>query len=226
MSLATVTQVAEAEIVASRVDFGGLKQAASNHPIRGARREMDEMLDIFQKLIRPLGEKPSAFVGAEFLDALASLQRPPCLLATGDKSGLCAEFPFPGQSTLLQVSTSEVNPRAGRGLLIRTTLPIEGQKAEFFRVAMELNETELKSMTRCHFTGSWCAGEHGLTFVSFAPNILSAPSALTNLIWNEVVRAKWVTEEIFSFSQEANFEEALQRKMDQLQPIPRRKGSS
>ena len=73
-TFATIMQVAEAEINAVMMGMGGLRLAASPHPSSGKREQMDDMLDIFKLLIRPEGEKPSAYVGKEFSELLKMLQ--------------------------------------------------------------------------------------------------------------------------------------------------------
>ncbi len=47
-----------------------------------------------------------------------------------------------------------------------------------------------------HFLGSWCANPSGgpPVFVSFLPNILSAPNLLTNLVISMGVRSRWASE--------------------------------
>jgi hypothetical protein len=212
-AFATIMQVAEAEINAGMMAMGGLRQAASPHPSNGAREEMDDMLDIFKLLIRPEGEKPSAYVGKEFLELLKMLQQPPCVMANGDEGGLTAEYPFPGHTSLLRVTTEDQNPRAGNGLLARLTLPKGEMNLAGFKLAIELNEAELSTMTRCNFTGSWCVSKQGLTFVTFAPNALCVPSALTNIAISHVIRSRWVTENRFNFSQSSNFDQASNRKL-------------
>lgn len=212
-TFATIMQVAEAEINAGMMEMVGLRQASSPHPLNGPRQQMDEMLDIFKLLIRPGGEKPSAYVGREFLELLKRLQSPPCVMANGDEGGLTAEFPFPGHTSLLRLTTKDQNPRAGNGLLARLTLPKGEMDLAGFKLAIELNEMELSTMTRCNFTGSWCVSKQGLTFVMFAPNALCVPSALTNIAISHVIRSRWVTESRFNFSQGANFTESSKRRL-------------
>lgn len=62
--------------------------------------------------------------------------------------------------------------------------------------ALQLNELELRDGCQSHFLGSWCANPSGgpPVFVSFLPNILSAPNLLTNLVLSMGVRSRWASD--------------------------------
>lgn len=215
-SVAVSSQIAEAEIISKSMNLCGLRQAGSAHPVFGQRVEMDEVLDIFLNIIRPLGEGESAYIGSEFPEVLEMTQRVPCVLASGDEKGLTSEYPFGQHTALLQFTTGEKHPRAGSGLLCRLTLP-DGEQDFATQVrAIEFNEAELASMTRCQFIGSWSAGEMGLTHVTFAPNFVHSPGALSLLVVNQEIRCRWVTEEIFNFNQAEYYSESSARRLSDL----------
>src|SRR5262249_40373482 len=115
------------------------------------------------------------------------------------KTGLSAEFPFGRLTSLLQMKTAEPHPRFGHGLLILQSLPQvpHGESAEAAELALKLNESEQDSTFFGHFLGSWCPGTHALTFATFCPNFLYAPSLAVNLAMNAVRRAWWAATQAF-----------------------------
>ena len=219
-SAAVAMQAAEASILAEHVAQMncGLRRAVSAHPQSGLRAEMDEMLDVFKNLVNPEGQGQSRYRGEE-MDRLVAAFQPPCVMATGDESGLAAEHPYPAGTSLLRLETTEQNPRAGSGLL--ATLSIPGGKdddAAAARQVLDWNEKELNSFTRTHFLGSWCATHTGLTHVTFYPNYVHESGCLRNIGMTEVIRAHWLTEEVMGYSMKEHFEEALADKMMLLRP--------
>ena len=89
---------------------------------------------------------------------------------------------------------------------------------------LSFNELEEARFAPTHLLGSWCPHEHGPTFVSFLPNALYRPGALTNLVMSVCMRARWVTWEVFQFDFDGGFAEAVARKKTFLSAVkPRRK---
>jgi hypothetical protein len=196
-------QNAEAHSLAPGVaEFTEARLAVSKHPNSGRRSVPDDMLNIVRAKVQPEGQHPSPYAGDEMLDTLALFQNPPCVLATGDEDGLSAEFPFGDFTSLLQMKTSEVNPGLGHGLLTLLSLPgteTGKENVKAARLALELNELELSSLTRFHFLGSWCPGKQALTFASFLPNAMRLAAGLpSNLIgFPMMMRAAWAAAEVY-----------------------------
>lgn len=214
-SIAVAMQAAEAAILMGQaIELkAGLRPALSAHPEAGPRAEMDEMLDIIKNLVNPEGRGPSRYAGPEMKQLLATFQQPPCVIATGDKAGITAEYPYPGHTSLLRLSTTERNPRAGSGLLALLTVPEGKDDAATARQALEWNEKELCSLTRTHFLGSWCISETGLTYATFYPNCIYRNGCLMNIAMTNVLRAQWLTQDIFGFDMREHFEEARSHRM-------------
>jgi hypothetical protein len=216
---AVAMQAAEAAIIgASLTDTVGLRRVTSVHPKSGPRGEMDDMLDIFKNLVNPTGEAPSVYAGEEMEQLVAKFQRAPCVWASGDKSGLAAEFPYPGETSLIQLETMDKHPRAGNGLLARLKIPEGKCDAATAREALEWNKKELASVTWARFLGTWCAMETGLTYVSFYPNYVGCcpnsgyqKGCLEIIVNGLVVRAQWITEQVMGYSWNEHFEEPLER---------------
>jgi hypothetical protein len=220
-SLAAVIQAAEAHILAHTLaDLIGARPAISAHPKSGHRQEFDEILDIIEKMVKPDGEADSLFRGKSMLDTLQMLQEPPCLLATGDENGFCAEFPFDEMSSLLRVSAKDSHPRLGNGMSMLLTLPVgddEFKAPAGAATALALNAQELQSMNRSSFLGSWCPGPEGTTFVSFFPNSMAkfGPGCALTFTERAVLRARWAT--VAVFRRAWDYERAREAKLRQVQ---------
>ncbi len=175
------------------------RPAYSAHPKSGTRKQRDEILDVPSQLLIPMGQAPSRFQGQEMLDALNWLQRPPCVLATGNEAGFCAEFPFGSFTSMLQASTDISHLVLGKGLHMVLQLP-EGPSGldnpEAARMALELNEREQQPPPFAHFLGSWCPAPT-LCFLSFYPNSLFVPGWTTTLVQKAMGRAHWAAVDVF-----------------------------
>jgi hypothetical protein len=194
--------------------------AYSAHPKSGIRRFRDEILDVPAKLLIPAGQGASRYRGQETLDALEWLQRPPCVLATGDENGFCAEFPFGAFTSLLQVRTDLSHPFLGNGLYM-TLQPHEGpsgwENPEAARMALELNEREQRERLSAHFLGSWCPTP--LCFLSFFPNNSCAKGGTTNLALSAMRRAYWTAVDVFQAGWD--FERAVKLKREMMEDLDR-----
>lgn len=213
-SIAVAMQAAEAAIfVGQAIDLeAGLRPALSAHPESGPRAEMDEMLEIIKNLVNPEGRGPSRYNGPEMNQLLATFQQPPCVMAAGDESGLAAEYPYPGNTSLVRLSTTERNPRAGSGLLALLTIPKGRSDPATARQALDWNEKELRSFTRTHFLGSWCMSDTGLSHATFYPNCIHREGCLMNIAMTDIVRLQWLTEDILDYNMQKQFEETFSAK--------------
>jgi hypothetical protein len=207
-------QAAEAAFIAGELpstESAGLRPVTSAHPQSGPRTEMDDMLNVF-KFVNAQGQSPSRYAGEEMEQLVSMFQRPPCVLATGDKTGLTAEFPYPGYTSLLRLMTTEKDPRAGNGLFVLLTIPEGRNDVATARRALETNKVELNCVTWTHFLGCWCASERGLTHAAFYPNFVHRIDCLQNIAMATVTRARWLTEEVMGYSWDEHFEEVFEQK--------------
>jgi hypothetical protein len=203
--LGWVAAIQNAEAHAVAVDLAkstGARLAVSKHPSSGARLVPDDLLNLIRARVVPDGQHPSLYAGEDLLDTLAFFQNPPCVLATGSDNALRAEFPFGDFTSLLQMETRAENPWLGNGLLALLSVPgteCGKENVEAARLALELNEEEVSSLTRAHFLGSWCPGNQALTFASFLPNAMRLAGGLPKVLVGTAMtsRAAWVATEVF-----------------------------
>jgi hypothetical protein len=167
------------------------------HPKSGLRSEPEASLVRLEAISTDYGRRPSAFEGEDLPELVRIFSRPPCLLASGDETGLTAEFPFLGESSLVRFTTENSHPFFGNGLHARLTIPVSGSPAERTEIVRRLNRRELAEPTWTHFLGSWCDMEDGITFTAFYPNFLFAPRLVLNIGFAFGMRARWVAEGVF-----------------------------
>ncbi len=180
--MSSILQNVEAHIMANTYSESFSAEIdLSAHPTSGLREETDGMLEIITDVIRPKGEEPSSWLGDE-MDGLRNLiNNAPDWFSMGDESSLSAEYPYPGDTSLLTISTSESNPRLGNGLLVllqtRKGDP-DGKTALDWNFNDHYGEKPLQSF------GSWCVSETGLTYTSFLPNAMFKMGATANVgLW-------------------------------------------
>ncbi len=174
----------------------GGEPAETPHPTSGFRETPDDMLGLPRALAAEDRER-SPWSGGEMRNLVKTFQRPPCLMASGDGSGLAAEFPFLGESSLVTFATDERHPRLGAGLLMLLRIPWSGSREDGASLALRLNGLEREHLTMIPFAGSWCADDDGVAYVSFLPDILHARGLLASLGMGMALRAKRVAEEVF-----------------------------
>lgn len=222
-STAAAMQAAEAVIISSSIDEefrAGLLAADSQHPQSGPRLLADEMLDIIDAVIRPHGEGPSRYAGGAMGKLAKDLLRQPCLFASGSETGVTAEYPHPHHSYMLRLVTEDPHPRVGSGMLAMLNLPEGENDAETARTAMALNMYEIGSAdTPAHFLGSWCAGVHGLAFISFFPNTLANDGMPVSVAGNLIGRACWHSGAFHAYDWHENFEPCMARYNERLKKI-------
>lgn len=207
--LVTAMQAADAQIKAEPLaEATGSKVAASAHPSSGTRDEYDGMLHVLEHLVAPLGAKRSAWEGEELEWTTAMIQRgTQTVLATGDATGLSAEFPFQSRTSLLRVSSESANPQLGNGVLLVLHLPMAIGEADGLRFAAELTRRELRSLTRGHFIGAWCWRDDGMHHVTFLPNAVHLGRGdLLNVAISMGLRARWVAETFYGDNWDANLD--------------------
>jgi hypothetical protein len=194
-SAATAIQAADAHTKVDRAATLLLgRPDESQHPVNGARKEPDDMLNVIEALFAPQGRGPSAFGKEDFASALA-MEPAPWVLANGDESGMTAEFPFPGcmpPTALVQVTAEARHPQLGSGALFVLKLPISVGEVNAEELANKLNLAEAAEWTSCHYFGGWCKDPDGnLAFVSFIPSALRRRGLLENLLYSMAHRARF-----------------------------------
>jgi hypothetical protein len=196
LKIAALDQVTLAEQMVETIDQ--LTPATS-----GDRTEPDEMLLALEDL--PGREEPSAWRGPH-IEALAQMLSDRGVFSMGDEEGMTAEFPYGssggpaatgGTSNMLRVTTEELHPRLGSGLLMRLNLREAPTLNGHPLTPLELNKLEWEGGgSDAHLLGSWCTNPDGgpPVFVSFFPSVLADPNALLNLVMSMGMRSRWAAE--------------------------------
>ena len=194
---AVVLQAETAHRTAARVaEAVGGEPAESPHPMLGFRESPDKMLAFPQLLLQP-DHGSSPWEGVDMGRFLDILRRPPCLLASGDETGLTAEFPFLRENSLLTLSTKKPHPALGSGLLAILRLPSGGSDDERASLTMRLNALDAGWTSWTHFAGSWCSDDGGVAYVSFLPNVVYVVGLSREYADGLALKARWVAERIF-----------------------------
>jgi len=171
--------------------------AASNHPERGERPEMDDLLNVGQQVVIPEGAKPSQFIGRKF-ERVGDFMRDMQFLGFANDEGLTCEVPYTGsapamvmaeasqlQTSLIQMLTDAPHPEAGNGLLCVMRLPYSAAPRQVAEHANQLNLVESRGDVGTFLLGAWCpdpSSETTLTFCQFVPNLLARLVLVENLI--------------------------------------------
>lgn len=208
--LIVAMQAADAQIKASVLaELTGSSVAATPHPASGPRPDYDDMLNVLEAVVAPLGQLASAWYGEEMEWITSVVQSGRyTVLATGDESGLSAEFPFQSRTSLVTVTTEAGNLQVGNGVLMILHLPMNIEETDGVRFAAKLTRRELSSVTRTHYLGCWCWREDGLHFVTFLPNaIRTGRGDLLNIVMATTGRAKWAAETFYGDDWLANLDE-------------------
>jgi len=103
-------------------------------------------------------------------------------------SGLCAALRIGDQTGLFRMLVRQPHARLGNGLFVMLTVPVEGDAS----LALRLNQLELSVESPVLGPGSWCAGEVGLTHISFYPNAFYRPGIESWITDWSIKRAAWV----------------------------------
>lgn len=171
--------------------------AASDHPSGRHRPDMDDLLNLPERVIAPEGTKPSQFVGSHFQRAEAFLHQMR-FVGTVDSGRLSCEVPFSGstpamfiepggtlQTSFVDMFTDTTHPEAGNGLLCLMKIPY---KADPERIAVDANRLNLWESTgepATFLLGAWCPdqlSETTLAFCAFVPNLLAKYVLIENLL--------------------------------------------
>jgi len=186
---AAIIQNIEAHIMADILSEAlNAKQDYSAHPSTGYRVELDEMLNLVETLIAPQGKQPSLWNNQIMAELPEFINRADKWFSMGSESGVSAEFPYPGRTSLLQFITDESNPRMGNGLLVLIRTPLSGVDPKY---VLELNEFEQNSEAFLQSIGSWCLQNGELNYVTFLPNSMYLKGMEKNLALWMMRRIEW-----------------------------------
>jgi hypothetical protein len=125
-SLATIMQVIEAEnkgvVLAMVIE---LQPDKSNPPDSGLRNDMDEMLNVLDQFVIPVGRETFYSIGEFEFRRTGDMLNSQNLISTASETGLSVYLPFSDDSALLMDDTEHEHPELEKGLLIRLFLPPE-----------------------------------------------------------------------------------------------------
>jgi hypothetical protein len=206
---AATIQAADAETkLSTAADLLASEPDVSQHPGSGPRETMDDLLNVIEGSVARVGQEPSRFTEDDFASAADSLSGQ--FLASADKTGLTAEFPFFGampsagtalglgtstqlETALLQADCEARHPQLGSGVLLLLKLPLENDAERSVAIAQKLNLAEATEWVRCHQLGGWCCdiSLNVPAFCCFVPSILRRPALLEALIMSISARVMW-----------------------------------
>jgi len=167
------------------------------HPKSGHRPAPEACLGSLEAVLASWGARPSVYDGEELSRLASFCERPPCLSSSFGDGQLTAEFPFLGESSVLEMTTEEPHAAFGNGLRARLTLPVGATPAERAAVAGRLNRTELEGCNWTNFAGAWSDGGDGVTYTTFLPNFVNRQELLLDVGFGLAYRARWVAEHVF-----------------------------
>lgn len=190
--------------------------AASDHPASGERPDLDDMLNVPEQVIMPLGAEPSQFAGplTAGLDKFAAEMG---CFATSDESGATCEVPYTGDlpaflqdpdapdrerlTALVRVFPRQPHPQFGNGALVTLQLPYSPDAENAAMLANKLNAEEARGDLSAPLLGAWCPDplrkEHNtLAFCTFLPNALARPGLLENQLIYQAARAQFALRQL------------------------------
>ena len=194
ISLAAALQIDQARVM-SAVMPGSLnaQEATSGHPEHGMRPEPDEMAEIVESLIAPMGQEPCRWAAQEFQSAVDEyMNKPPSLMGSAGGLGLTVEFPHGEGSSLFRAQGDQPHPRYGNGLFMLQSFHLvedTDQPGSGAKMALLFNLRELSSQPSGYGFGSYAFRDDKLHFTSFFPNLAYSPSVLPNIYFAAAQRA-------------------------------------
>ncbi len=171
---------------------------ASDHPTSGRRAQMDDILNVPERVIAAIGSEPSRYTGA-LAEGLGTTVASMGWVGSSDATGVVYEIPFTGnrplylqdaessdtvlETALVQIFTDQPHPEAGNGALVVMRLPVSPGSDESALLANELNLAECTGDWSAPLLGAWCPDpmsqdDRGLAFSCFLPNLLARPGLL------------------------------------------------
>ncbi|MGI5939923.1 MAG: hypothetical protein ACOX8V_04430 [Thermoleophilia bacterium] len=193
IGMAAVLQASEARTAAARLtQVLEAEEAISGHPTNGIRPEPDELTDIVEGLITPLGKEPSRWQPGEFQQLVDRYtQESLALCATVSGPSITVEFPYTDEPSLLRATANEPHPDYGNGLSLMQSFSIDPlPEAEGAALALSLNDAYLRQKPSGYGLGSYSYKDGAIRFTSFFPNAIYSRGLLTNIFYSSAGRAR------------------------------------
>lgn len=177
-------------------EVGGMEPVRSIHPIAGARKPADPLVNAVEQFVVPMGKQPSKWSSSnEWEDAFMVVKRMSRHCDTDGQTYIRADLPWTaGLPIVLEATTLQPHAQMGNGLLLKLTVPWDEDEDKRGHSAMMLNDLERVAWNWCHDIGAWCLDGKDLVFSCFIPNICYHEGALRDMIHDMVLRARWVNE--------------------------------
>jgi len=213
-SFASVAQMAEAQTMVDGLQTllcesgGSGDKAASAHPVKGVRTQVDDMRAVIGGLRKGAVGMPPSYGLEDFQESTDSYGPDPSLMTNFDEGGLTAEFQFHGQapaaarlvarmlgqrppgfgSALFQADVKARHPSYGSGCLTLLALPVSDTDPQLVN---RLNLQERDDWTRAQGIGAWCLGDKGITHAAFLPAAVRRPGTFGMIYRNAALRSAW-----------------------------------
>jgi len=205
ISVAAVLQIDQARVMSALMP-GSLnaQEATSGHPENGMRPDPDEMAELVETLIAPMGQEPCRWTTQEFQSVVDEyMQKPPSLMGNAGDLGFTVEFPFGEESSLFVGKGDQPHPRYGNGLFMLQSfrwgeLPDASvdELQSGARMALLLNSRELSIQPDGYGFGSWAFRNDRLHFTSFIPNVAYRPGLLPSIYFAAAQRARMASRKL------------------------------
>ncbi len=199
ISVASVLQIGEARILGpSLAKVLNAEEALSGPPGREMRHEPDEMAEIIDNLIAPLGATPSRWGPEEFEEVVNTyMTQPPVLSAKAEGAAFKVVFPYGDGLSSCEVMADQPHPRYGNGLLVVQSFPLlDGGDSSGPELALSMNKIELAEEPFGYGFGSYVYREGKLHFTFFLPNMAYRPGLLPNIFFSCGQRALEVSQRL------------------------------
>lgn len=183
---------------------GGVPDS-TDHPSSGHRSEMDDLLNVPERLVVPEGRKPSRFAGPSMKQIQDFLVRQMIPGRVSDAELNCM-VPFTDPKTAaammaavmdgsgegppmsrVQILTDVAHPGVGNGALILMSLPALPEPEKINDWANRLNARESDGDSGVPLLGAWCLDptskdQPRLAFCSFIPNLIARNGMLESQV--------------------------------------------
>ncbi len=190
---ASMAQMADAANLAELCAKAGLEQDCTKHPSGEQFDDPEDMMGLLLE-IRESGSTPSRYLGDEMLRCREECPTPPSVMTNGSQTGITAEFPYMGSTSLLTIRGEAEHPV----YLNCAVLKLKVRTDSNVLIALELNERECQENTKFHFLGSWCGEQPGmLSYTTFLTNNFFQPGLISHVLLPAMMlRAHWIACEV------------------------------
>lgn len=195
-------QVADAHIkVDGLAKLLGGDPDVSSHPQSGPRPDMDDMLNVIERLYAPEGRKPTPFSPTDFARA-AEMKPAPWSKVSSDDAVLNAVLHserYPSGTGVLFATGTQLHPQLGSGLLLLLSIPTSFDKDVTLALCHELNLAEAHAWEIPYFFGAWCLqrdSHSGLAYVTFFPAAVCRQGLIEAMSVQMAARAMWARQQL------------------------------